>query len=190
MNYRMLIASAAIMVAGTGCMAPRGGSPAEKRQYVNNMKEKTLSKLYAKKPEAKHKIANAVGYGVFAEIATGTGIGGGGTGYGVVVDNETGSEWYMRMIQVSGGIGIGLKHLRVIFLFHTRDALSKFVTEGWEVGTEAQATALLDHQGATSGTTGTVTKGMSVYQLTADGLYLRAAIHAKKFYPDTKLNED
>ena len=190
MNYRMLIASAAIMVAGTGCMAPRGGSPAEKRQYVNNMREKTLSKLYAKKPEAKQKIANAVGYGVFAELATGTGIGGGGSGYGVVADNKTGAKSYMRMIQMSGGIGIGLKHLRVIFLFHTHDAMTEFVKEGWEIGTEAHAVALLDHEGAEGGTSDTITKGMSVYQMTEDGLYLRAAIHAKKFYPDTKLNED
>ncbi|UCC32518.1 MAG: hypothetical protein JSU86_09585 [Phycisphaerales bacterium] len=190
MQHRMLIASAAFMVAGSGCMAPRGGSPGEKRQYVSNMREETLSKLYAKKPEAKQRVENAVGYGVFAELATGTGIGGGGSGYGVVVDNETGSKSYMRMIQVSGGLGVGLKRLRVIFLFHTRDALRKFVTEGWEVGTEAQAAALLDHKGAVSGTAGTVTKGMSVYQLTDDGLYVRAALHAKKFFPDTKLNED
>ena len=189
MNYRVLIASAAIMAAGSGCMAPRGGSPGEKRQYVNRMREETLSKLYAKKSEARQRIHNAVGYGVFAELAAGTGIGGGGSGYGVVVNNETGSKWYMRMVKVSGGIGVGLKHFRVIFLFHTREALRKFVTEGWEVGTEAQATALLDHKGGTTGTAETVTKGMSVYQLTADGLYLRAAIHAKKFFPDTELNE-
>lgn len=189
MHYRMLIALVTIVAAGSGCMAPRGGSPGEKRQYVNDMREKTLSNLYAKQPEARQRVENAVGYGVFDELATGTGIGGGGTGYGVVVNNETGSKSYMRMIQYSGGIGIGLKHLRVIFLFHTRDALEKFVTQGWEVGTEAQAVALLDHEGAASGTEGTLTKGMSVYQLTADGLYIRAAIHAKKFYPDTKLNE-
>ncbi len=181
---------AAIMAAGSGWMAPKGGSPAEKRLFVNNMREETLSRLYAKKSEAKQRIHNAVGYGVFAELATGTGIGGGGSGYGVVVNNETGSKSYMRMIQVSGGLGVGLKRLRVIFLFHTRDALRKFVTEGWEVGTEAQAAALLDHKGAASGTADTSTKGMSVYQLTADGLYLRAAIHAKKFFPDTELNED
>ena len=50
MHYRMLVAAAAIIVAGSGCMAPKGGSPMEKRQYVNKMREETLSKLYAKKP--------------------------------------------------------------------------------------------------------------------------------------------
>jgi lipid-binding SYLF domain-containing protein len=190
MHYRMLIALGTIMVAGSGCMAPRGGSVVEKRQYVNRMRKEALSKLYAKKPEARQRVDNAVGYGVFAELATSTGIGGGGSGYGVVVNNETGLKSYMRMIQVSGGLGIGLKHFRVIFLFHTRDALNKFVKEGWEVGTEAQAAALLDHKGAGSDATGTFTKGVSVYQLTADGLYIRAALHAKKFFPDTKLNDN
>ncbi len=190
MHYRMLLAVAAIIVAGSGCMAPRGGSPAEKRQYVNLMGEETLSRLYAERPEAKRRIENAAGYGVFAQLATGTGIGGGGTGYGVVVDNETGSRSYMRMVQVSGGIGIGIKKLRVIFLFHNRDALRKFVTEGWEVGTEAQAAALLHHEGAEADTMGTMTEGVSVYQLTESGLFVRAALHVKKFFPDTKLNEE
>ena len=130
MNYRMLIASAAIMVLGSACMAPKGGTVGEKRQYVNDMRTKALARLYAKKPEAKRRIEDAAGYAVFAELATGTGIGGGGSGYGVVVDNKTGAKSYMRMIQMSGGIGIGLKHLRVIFLFHTHDAMTKFVKEG------------------------------------------------------------
>ena len=96
----------------------------------------------------------------------------------------------MRMIQISGGIGIGLKELRLIFLFHTHDALNRFVTEGWEVGSEAQAVAALDHEAAGAGIAGTANEGVSVYQLTKDGLYVRAALHVKKFFPDTKLNED
>lgn len=190
MNFRTLIASATVMAAVSGCMAPRGGSAAEKRQYVNNMRDETLVSLYEMKPEAEMRINHAAGYGVFSQLATGTGIGGGGTGYGVVVDNETGLESYMRMIQVSGGIGFGIKTLRLIFLFHTREALRKFVTEGWEVGSEAQAAAVLDQEGAEIGASGTANREVSVYQITDDGIYLRAALHLKKFFPDTKLNEE
>ncbi len=190
MHYRMLIVSAAIMAVGSGCMAPKGGTAAEKRLYVNNMCEETLSRLYEKKPEAKMRIENAAGYGVFSQLESGTGIGGGGSGYGVVVDNKTGEKSYMRMVQISGGLGFGLKSLRLIFLFHRHDALNKFVTEGWEVGSEAQATAALDHDATEAGTAGSMNKGVSVYQLTDDGLYVRAALHVKKFFPDTKLNED
>ncbi len=96
----------------------------------------------------------------------------------------------MRIIQVSWGLGVGCKTLRLIFLFHTREALRKFVTEGWEVGSEAQAAALLDHEGAGAGMAGTANRGISEYPLTKDGIYLRAALHVKKFFPDTKLNED
>ncbi len=190
MNYRIMIALAVIVAAGSGCMAPRGGSAGEKRLYVNNMSEDTLTRLYEKKPEAKMRVENAAGYGVFAQLETGTGIGGGGSGYGVVVDNETGKKSSMRMVQISGGLGFGLKTLRLIFLFHTHDALDKFVTEGWEVGSEAQAAAALDHEAAEAGAAGSMTKGVSVYQLTDDGLFVRAALHVKKFFPDTKLNED
>ena len=136
------------------------------------------------------RVNNAAVYGVFSQLETGTGIGGGGSGYGVVVDNETGERSYMRMVQISGGLGIGLKTLRLIFLFHTHEALDKFVTEGWEVGSEAQAVAALDHEKAGAGMADTANEGVSVYQLTKDGLYVRAALHVKKFYPDTKLNED
>ncbi len=190
MKCRMLIALTVVMAAGSGCMAPKGGSAAEKRVYVNNMREDTLSRLYAKTPEAEARVENAIGYGVFAQIKGAALILGGGAGYGVVVDNETGVNSYMRMVQVSGGLGLGVKNLRFIFLFHTREALDKFIRQGWEVGTEARAVAAIDHDAADVGTTGSVTKGISVYQLAKDGLYLRAALHVKKFFPDTELNAD
>ena len=190
MNYRMMIASGVIMATAAGCMAPKGGTPGEKRLYVHNMKDETLARLYASRPDAKQKVAKAVGYAVFAELETGTGLLGSGSGYGVVVNNETGDHSYMRMVHLSGGIGLGIKHLRIVFLFHTREALRTFITEGWEVGSEAHAVALIDKKGAGAGAGLALAKGMTAYQLTDDGIYLRAAIHAKKFYPDTKLNDD
>jgi lipid-binding SYLF domain-containing protein len=153
------------------------------------MKRETLTDLYKEKPKARKKIEDAEGYGVFAELAYGTGIGGGGNGYGVVVNNATGERTYMRMLQASGGVGIGIKEFRVIFVFHDQDALQKFVTEGWEVGSEAEASALVADTGAGAEAAGIMNRGVSVYQFTDQGLYVRAALHAKKFYPDKDLND-
>lgn len=63
-------------------------------------------------------------------------------------------------------------------------------TRGYQVGSEAPAGAALDHEAAEAGTAGTANKGVGIYQLTEDGLFVHAALDMKKFCPDTKLNED
>jgi lipid-binding SYLF domain-containing protein len=38
----------------------------------------------------------------------------------------------MKMISAGAGLGIGVKNYRVIFVFETPSALSKFVDSGWD----------------------------------------------------------
>ena len=48
-----------------GCSSPEGMKPGEKREFVREMKSRTLQELYSERPEAKKKIEISAGYGVF-----------------------------------------------------------------------------------------------------------------------------
>ncbi|MGB3363216.1 MAG: hypothetical protein WBB48_00390, partial [Thermodesulfobacteriota bacterium] len=72
----------------TACARPKGETPAQKRDYVQQMKNETLAELYAKKPYAKELVQNAAGYAVFSNFNTQLLIVGSGNGYGVAVDNS------------------------------------------------------------------------------------------------------
>ncbi|MHC5155801.1 MAG: hypothetical protein ACYSO3_06725, partial [Planctomycetota bacterium] len=54
-----------IAVTISGCSKAVGDSASEKRAYAQQMKKDTIAELYQEKPEARSKIANAAGYGVF-----------------------------------------------------------------------------------------------------------------------------
>ena len=57
-----------VTVAMSGCSKAVGNTTDEKRAYAQQMKKDTLAELYEEKPEAKAKIADAAGYGVFSNI--------------------------------------------------------------------------------------------------------------------------
>ena len=83
MRYRILIGAVGVALLSSGCMAPRGGNPAEKRMFVDRMERETLSSVYEKHPEARRKIENAAGYGVFSDFGYALVTGGSTHGYGV-----------------------------------------------------------------------------------------------------------
>jgi lipid-binding SYLF domain-containing protein len=71
-------------------------------------------------------------------------------GYGVVVDNKTHKETFMRMGSLGGGIGAGLKDVRVIFVFHEAKVMKQFIEEGWQFGGQADAAAKYQNTGASA----------------------------------------
>ena len=64
-----------------------------------------------------------------------------GNGFGVVIDNTTGKHSYMRMIEAGGGVGLGIKTYKAVYVFNSRDALEDFVTLGWQAGGDADLEA-------------------------------------------------
>jgi lipid-binding SYLF domain-containing protein len=61
-------------------------------------------------------------------------------GYGVLVDNHARKETFMRMGSLGGGIGAGVKDVRVIFVFHDAKVMQQFVEQGWQFGGQTDAT--------------------------------------------------
>ncbi len=178
----------AISVILVSCATPKGVTKHEQRNYVLEMKDKTLAKLYAQKPETKTMMKKAAGYGVFSNIGTHIFLLASGSGYGVVIDNATGRKTYMKMRSVGFGFGLGVKDFRAIFVFKNKRVLNEFIEKGWEFGAQADAAAKSgDKGGAVSGEAYTE-GGIAIYQLTEAGVALQATVSGTKFWKDADLN--
>ena len=106
----VLVLLASIVVAG--CGPKKSLTLEERRQVVLDMEQDTLAKLYAESPEAKDKVANGAGYGVFTNANVNIIFVAAGGGYGVVVDNATDQRTYMKMAEGGVGLGLGAKDYR------------------------------------------------------------------------------
>lgn len=176
-----------VVVLLVGC-APKGDTAEAKRNDVETMKQQTLAQLYALAPRTQEAIASAEGYAVFSCGGAHVAVLGAGFGFGVITDNVTGWETYMRVARVTGGLGLGPKHFRVVFIFHDAKVLQEFRYYGWEFGSEADAAAKLDETGDAAAAAGTFTRAVDIYQITEDGLTVRAVLTGTRYYRDDELN--
>ncbi len=152
------------------------------------MEDKTLQRLYREEPEARAKIKNAAGYGVFSSANVNVLLISGGGGYGVVVSNSTGKRTYMKMASGGVGPGLGVKDYRQVLIFNSKDALYKFIYGGWEFGGETDVAAKAGGSGGELSSKGAMGAGISAYSMTESGLALQATIAGTKYWKDAALN--
>lgn len=176
------------MVVVAGCARPNDGTPAQKRTYINQMRQDTLNELYAKYPHARQQVESAAGYAVFSNVNTQIIFFGGGGGYGVAVDNSNGKKTYMRMAQASAGLGVGLKDFREVIIFRNPSTFNKFVISGWDFGVEAGAGAKSEEKGREVSGALSVSDDVTIYQLTEAGVELKTTVSGKKYWLYKELN--
>ncbi|MBT8136590.1 MAG: hypothetical protein KJO54_06220 [Gammaproteobacteria bacterium] len=169
------------------CVTNRGATPAEKRDAIQEMKNDVLQQLYRQKRSARAEVAEAPGYAVFSNANVNLILASFGGGYGVVHNNETGRDTYMRMGEVGIGLGAGVKDYRVVFVFHDSETMNDFIEHGWAFGGQADAAAKAGDKGAAVGGEAIV-DDVSIYQLTESGLALQATVKGTKYWRDGKLN--
>src|SRR6187549_2756710 len=97
------------------------------RLQVKEMAQDALASLYETSPWTRRSIEKAAGYAVFSTFGLKLLFAGGTTGKGVVVNNRTGRQTFMKMIQVQGGLGFGVNQNRLIFVFANESALRNFI---------------------------------------------------------------
>jgi len=124
-----------------GLFGPKGDSVDEKKATVRQQRDEMLADLFATDPKLKGTIKSAAGYATFKNVNVNLLLLATANGYGLAVDNKNGKETFMRMASLGGGIGGGLKDVRVVFIFHDPAALKRFVDEGWQFGGQADAAA-------------------------------------------------
>jgi len=159
-----------------------------KRQKILTMRHEVLTELFETRPQAKAEIDDAKGYAVFSNIGVQVLLIGGGGGRGVVHDNHSDIDTYMKMGTASIGLGLGIKDFRAVFIFHDRKSLDKFIDKGWDFAGEADAAARGGDKGGEIGEAASFRKKVSVYQFTKNGLALQASLHGTKYWKDKKLN--
>ena len=175
-----------ILFALVSC-ATNTGSLDERRSAVQEMKRDVLVELFEIKPDVNSQINTAAGYAVFSNANVNLILASFGAGYGILTDNESGNDTYMKMGEVGVGLGAGVKDFRIVMIFHTREALDRFNEYGLAFGAQADAAAVASEQGGAVGGEVTV-DNVTVYQMTQTGLALQATIKGTKFWEDEELN--
>jgi hypothetical protein len=79
----------------------------QQRNQVREMAREGLSALYEIQPGARYAIEHAAGYGVFSIYGLKIFFAGGMTGKGLVHDNRTHRDDFMKMVQAQAGLGFG-----------------------------------------------------------------------------------
>lgn len=161
----------------------------KEQNEVRAKSSEILSKLYQAEPLAEAVIDKAYGYATFSNFGMKILVAGGGKGQGLAVNNTTGAETFMKMVEIQAGLGMGIKKFLVVFVFENAQAFNGFVNSGWEFGGQTTAAAKLDDEGAALQGAVSVSPGIWVYQLTDDGLALEITMKGTKYMKDDKLNQ-
>ena len=163
------------------------GTPEERRQSIQSMREEVLAELYAIKPDTRAQLNTSAGFAVFSNANINLIFASFGGGIGVIHDNNSGADTFMRMGEIGVGIGAGVKDFRAVFVFHDADTLERFLDVGIAVGGQADAAAKAGDLGIAVGGEAVI-DNISVYQLTQSGLALQAMVKGTYYWKDADLN--
>ena len=163
-------------------------SAAEQRWQVDQLSAKTLDKLYAKYPDAQRVIGECYAYATLSNSGVKVLFIGSSHGRGVAVNNQTGEKVYLRMKELSAGLGLGAKEYNLIFLLNTKEAWENFIVGKTRFGASAEASANDGVSGGSFEGAEYVAPGVWLYQMTTKGLTLEATLKGIKIYKDKKLN--
>lgn len=180
----VLLSSLAVL---SGCSSPGGDTADARRQTVQSMRQDTLTKLYQIRPDARAAVERAEGYAVFSSVGVNVVILAYADGWGVVRDNKTGKDVYMKMASGGVGPGLGIKDFRAVFVFNTRQAFDDFVTHGWYATASADAAAKSSTKGGAATTAGTIGSPVDIYQITEAGIAAQATINGTRYWRDDEL---
>ena len=160
----------------------------QKKSDIRKMAKETLSRLYKLQPSAKKAISTSAGHAVFSNFGMKILFAGGGSGRGVVFNNKTKKQTFMKMVEIQAGLGLGVKKFRLVWVFENDKDLDEFINSGWELSGQTSAAAKLGDQGGAFAGAMSVSPGIWLYQLADDGLALELTAKGTKYYKDDDLN--
>jgi len=160
----------------------------QEQSDIRKMGKETLSRLYKVQPTAQKAVSKSAGYAVFSNFGMKIFVAGGGSGKGLVIDNKTKKETFMKMAELQAGIGMGIKKFRLVWVFENHKDVTEFINSGWEFGGQTSAAAKAGDEGGAFAGAMSVSPGIWLYQLTDDGLALELTGKGTKYYKDDDLN--
>ena len=145
-----LLVLAGLFRAQAGLFGPKGSTDEEKRHTVRQQRDEMLAELFKAEPRMKDRLPKAAGYATFKQSDVNLFLLASGHGYGMLVDNKTGKETIMRVASLGGGVGLGVKDLRVVFIFNDPKVMQSFVEQGWQFGGKTDASAKYQDTGVSA----------------------------------------
>lgn len=172
-----------------GCAA-KGDTPAEQRNSILQMRQQALSTLYGQDPNIRQEVTRSRGYAVFTNVNNNLLLLSAGSGYGVLRDNRTGRDTYMKMATAGMGIGMGIKKFQALIIFNDVAALDRFITTGFDASAQADLAAKSADDGkvVVSEAANADFQKVKMYQLTEQGVAVQATMQGYKYWPDDELN--
>lgn len=171
------------LVAGSAFAQDKAAKQAEVRKAA----AAALEKFYAKNPSLKAEVGKAPGYAVFTTYGVSFLVGGSG-GTGLVHDNKTKKDTFMKLGSASVGFQLGAAENDVLVIFKTPQAMQGFVDKGWDVAGGATAQAAAGGKGAGGGQGQSAMGDVQTYTLTKNGLEAGLSIGGVKAWKDSDLN--
>jgi hypothetical protein len=129
---------------------PKGDDVAQKQATVRKQSAAMIAQLVATNPEVNEKLKKAAGYATFSQVNVNLLLLSTANGYGMVVNNQTGKDTFMRMASLGYGVGAGVRDLRVIFIFNSPSVMRQFVDQGWQFGGQADLSAKYQNTGVSA----------------------------------------
>jgi lipid-binding SYLF domain-containing protein len=160
---------------------------AAKQAEVVKSTQAAMERFYKAKPELKAAVGKAPGYGIFTTYGVSFLLGGSG-GTGLVHDNHTRKNTFMKVAEASAGLQLGASQTELLIVFKTPAAMTRFVDKGWEVTNTATASAGASGAMAGGGKGETGMQDAETYTLTKNGLEAGLAVGGSKFWKDKDLN--
>ena len=186
MKFTQFLTIGALTMSLVGCAtAPQ--DKAAKQAEILKATATALDKFYAKKPDLKATLATVPGYAVFSTYGASFIVGGSG-GTGVVHDNKTQKNTFMKLGGASAGFQLGAVENDVLVIFKTDKAMEGFVTKGWDVAGGVSAGAAAGDKGGGGGQGASATGDVETLTLTKTGLEAGLAISGVKAWKDDELN--
>ncbi len=187
---RMTTILTAVLAAAvlTGCMSPKGDSIGKQKAYAKKMAKDGLAMIYERNPELPKKIANAAGYGVYKNLGIHWFVPSTESGWGIVHNNLTGKDTYMKLFSIGLGFGLGFRDFRGILVFDTQESIKDFINSGWGGNAQANAAFKFGDTGGSAAAAGEVMPGVTLYKVTVNGIVLQATFQGSKTWRNTKLS--
>ena len=192
MMYRfcLQVFALAVLLCGSGCMAPRGSTVAMKRQDVEYIRSRTVREVTTAKPELKRELESAAGYAVFRNRALKVFPFGTRKGYGVIYDNATGKKVYRRTFGLDLGMGLGIKNYRTLRIYRTPAELQSAIAAGGGGGASAGAALRLGNAGPAVTVVAPFDSSGRVRTVSDNGISIDASVGGVLMWRDRKLQPD
>jgi lipid-binding SYLF domain-containing protein len=155
----------------------------KQRDAAAKFADESLAKLYAINPGAKKEIESAPGYAVFDLSAVNIILFVGQRGKGLLVDNKSRKQTFMRATRAGTGPGIGYREIRQVFVFKSTAAMEQFKLGEAVGGDVGAAVAMGKESGSLS-----FNPYINVYQITEKGLAVEAQWGGTVYVVDPDLN--